>query len=162
MPNKFSYDCVHKKPPVPTVHDKPVQGLQSNKNFIISNAIENILSTAKQPPRDQDWIKKKDYGKTPEYIHKIKDNIDNEYKMIQNLHAEHQMQNDCLSEYEVEKIREGLKNKWNEINHEYQKLTHVKLVDTVGLKTRKEGYEKQLADIEADIKKLNKAYVFVE
>ena len=39
MPNKFSYDCTHKKAPVPTVNEKPVQGLQSGKNFIISNAI---------------------------------------------------------------------------------------------------------------------------
>ena len=41
----------------------------------------------------------------------------------------------------MNEIREGLKRKWNEVNHEYQKLTHVKLVDTVGLKARKE-YEK--------------------
>lgn len=65
MPNKFSYDCVHKKPPVPTVNDKPVQGLRSGKNFIISNAIENILSTSKQPHQETEWTKKKDYGKTP-------------------------------------------------------------------------------------------------
>lgn len=67
MPNKFSYDynCVHKKPPVPTVNEKPVQGLRSNKNFIISNAIENILSTSKQRPQETDWTKKKDYGTTP-------------------------------------------------------------------------------------------------
>lgn len=59
-------------------------------------------------------------------------------------------------------MREGLKRKWDEVNREYQKLTHVRLVDTVGLKTRKEGYEKDLAQIESDIKKLNKNYVFVE
>ena len=59
-------------------------------------------------------------------------------------------------------MREGLKRKWNELNHEYQKLTHVRTVDTIGLKARKEGYEKQLAFIEADIKKLNKQYVFIQ
>ena len=35
----FSYDCKHKKQPVPLVHEKPVMGQRSNKNFIISNAI---------------------------------------------------------------------------------------------------------------------------
>ena len=50
----------------------------------------------------------------------------------------------------------------DEINRQYQKMTHVKLVDTTGSKRRKEAYEKQLADIEADIKKLNKLYVFVD
>ncbi len=46
----FAYDCQHKKEPVPTVHEKPVHGLKSNKNFIVTNAIENILSTAKKSP----------------------------------------------------------------------------------------------------------------
>lgn len=62
----------------------------------------------------------------------------------------------------MREIRDGLKRKWDEINREYQKFTHVRLVDTTGLKRRKEGYEKELADIEADIKKLNKLYVFVD
>ena len=35
----FSYDCRHKKDPIPNVHDKPVHGLKSNKNFIVTNAI---------------------------------------------------------------------------------------------------------------------------
>lgn len=38
----------------------------------------------------------------------------------------------------------------------------MRLIDTVGLKRRKEGYEQQLKEIEEDIKKLNKAYIFVE
>lgn len=66
-----------------------------------------------------------------------------------------------LSEEEVRELREGLKNKWDEVNKKYQQLTHVRLVDTVGLKRKKEGYERQLKEIEDDIKKLNKAYVFV-
>jgi hypothetical protein len=44
----FSYDCKHKKDNVPRVHEKPVLGLKSNKNFIVTNAIENILSVAKK------------------------------------------------------------------------------------------------------------------
>lgn len=69
---KFSYDCQHKKDRVPCVHEKPVQGLKSNKNFIITNAVENILSTAKVPHQPTDYLKKKDYGKNPEYLDKIK------------------------------------------------------------------------------------------
>lgn len=68
----------------------------------------------------------------------------------------------CLSEEEVREIREGLKRKWDELNKEYQKKTHVRLVDTTGSKRRKEDYERELAAIEADIKKLNKLYVFVD
>ena len=66
-----------------------------------------------------------------------------------------------LTESEVREIRDGLKRKWDEINKEYQKITHVRIVDTLGLKTKKEKYEKELAEIESDIKKLNKLYIFV-
>lgn len=57
---------------MPRVNEKPVQGLKSNKNFIVTNAIENILSVAKKTEEPIDWQKKKDYGKQPEYLSKIK------------------------------------------------------------------------------------------
>jgi hypothetical protein len=44
-------------------------------------------------------------------------------------------------------MREGLKKKWAEINHEYQKETHVRLFDTHGIRVRKEDKEKQLKQI---------------
>ena len=33
-----------RKPKIPPPTEKPIMGLKSNKNFIISNAVENILS----------------------------------------------------------------------------------------------------------------------
>ena len=33
-----------KREPVPKKDEKPILGLKSNKNFIITNAVENILS----------------------------------------------------------------------------------------------------------------------
>ena len=66
-----------------------------------------------------------------------------------------------LSEKEVQELQEGLKMKWNEINHEYQKLTHIKVLDTIGLKRKKEGFEMHLSAIEKDLQKLNRAYLFV-
>ena len=56
--------------------------LKSNKNFIISNAVENILSAPKVMKQDDDWLTKKQYGQTPEYLTNIKGNIQTEYKMI--------------------------------------------------------------------------------
>jgi hypothetical protein len=85
----FSYDCKHKKDNVPKVTDKPVQGLKSNKNFIVTNAIENILSNAKKIADPIDWQKKKDFGRTPSYLNRIKENIQGEYQMIQNLHEKY-------------------------------------------------------------------------
>ena len=37
--------------------------------------------------------------------------------MIQTLHEENQKQTHALSEEEVMELKEGLKRKWNEINH---------------------------------------------
>ncbi len=40
-----------KKPTVPTIADKPIIGLKSNKNYITSNPIDNILiPTCKKAP----------------------------------------------------------------------------------------------------------------
>ena len=74
---------------MPKVGERPVQGMKSNKNFIVTNAIENILSVAKKTEGEPDYLKKKDFGRSPDYINKIKDNIQNEYTMIQNLHMQY-------------------------------------------------------------------------
>lgn len=46
---------------------------------------------------------------------------------------------------EIKKLRDGLKAKWDAVNKEYQNITHIKQIDTVGLKRKKEGCEKELA-----------------
>jgi len=44
-------------------------GLVSDKNFIVSNAVENILAAPKLPQNsDKDYLKKKNYGKVPNYL----------------------------------------------------------------------------------------------
>jgi len=54
-------------------------GLKSNKNFIVSNAVENILAPPKTIPTKSRYRNKKDYGKVPQYLKKIKENINTEY-----------------------------------------------------------------------------------
>lgn len=63
---------------------------------------------------------------------------------------------------EIKKLREGLRAKWNAVNKEYQNITHINKIDTVGLKRRKEGCEKELAQLEKDMEKLDKQYIFVD
>lgn len=36
--------------------------------------------------------------------------------MIRNLHEEHQVHKDSLSDEEINALREGLKRKWDEVN----------------------------------------------
>lgn len=62
-----------RKQAVPKRDEKPIHGLVSDKNFIVANAVENILAAPKLPARqDQDFLKKKTYGKVPKYVTKIK------------------------------------------------------------------------------------------
>jgi len=44
----FSYDLKYKKPNIPHLNEKPILGLRSNKNFIVTNAIETIISNARK------------------------------------------------------------------------------------------------------------------
>jgi hypothetical protein len=46
-------------------------GLRSTKNFIVTNAVENILAAPKTMPEERSWTGKKDYGRTPDYLTRI-------------------------------------------------------------------------------------------
>ena len=73
----FKYeDEDRKKPAVPKRDDQPIFGLKTNKNFITSNAVENIMSVPKKPEKNYVDTKKGDKnplepsGLEPKYIHK--------------------------------------------------------------------------------------------
>ena len=54
---------------MPKKDDKPIMGLVSDKNYIVANAVENILAAPKLPVnKDKDFLKKKTYGRTPMYL----------------------------------------------------------------------------------------------
>lgn len=46
---KFEYDPSFKKETIPKQADKPIMGLVSDKNFIVANAVENILAGRPSP-----------------------------------------------------------------------------------------------------------------
>ncbi|CAM9902989.1 unnamed protein product [Heterosigma akashiwo] len=51
----FKYEDKQKKPGIPSRDDKPVQGLQTTKNFITANAVETILQAPPfTPPESAD------------------------------------------------------------------------------------------------------------
>lgn len=70
---------------MPKRNDQPIYGLKSHKNFIVSNAIENILAVATVPHEEINWRQKTDFGQVPEYLQKIKDQINIEYEKILDL-----------------------------------------------------------------------------
>jgi hypothetical protein len=61
-------------------------GLKSEKNFINSNAVDVILMSPRYRKTEEvDYLKKSDYGKTPKYISKLKDLVENEYRSIREM-----------------------------------------------------------------------------
>lgn len=86
---------VEKKVAVPKRDEKPIQGLVSDKNFIVANAVENILAAPKLPGnKDKDYLKKKTYGKTPKYLTNIKNEIEDEYNLVREMLIEEQAEED--------------------------------------------------------------------
>ena len=78
---------------MPKRDDKPIQGLVSDKNYIVANAVENILAAPKvRENKEVDHTKKKTYGRVPKYIKKIKQEIDDEYQLIKDMQIEEEVQ----------------------------------------------------------------------
>lgn len=61
-------------------------GLKSDKNYITANAVDVILMQPKRKlTEEKNYLYKKTYGKTPSYISKLKDQIENEYTSIREM-----------------------------------------------------------------------------
>lgn len=157
---------VPKKPPIPQKSERPIMGLKTEKNYVVANAVEVILQPPKALPEPVNPLTKKNYGAVPRYLNTIKQEIDNEYETLQQLHREAEEENEkkryLMAAEEVKQLQDGLKKKWDAVNKEYQTVTHISKVDTQGLKRKKESCEQQLAQIEKDLALLSKPYVFVD
>jgi hypothetical protein len=166
-PSGFVYEDTSRKPSVPRRDEKPVLGLKTNKNFITSNAVDVILQVPQKPNfQEPNYLTKPDYGKVPEYLNEVKEEIWRENKMIDEYVAEigriqgvgrSSEEEESLEQFADEERAELLKNlkrKWDAVNAKYQTMCHQVKLDTVGKIKRKETLEKELDQLEADIKKL--------
>lgn len=156
-----------KKPGVPKMDDKPIQGLVSDKNFIVANAVENILAAPKLGGnKEKDMLKKKNYGKTPKYLTNIKNEIEDEYNLVREMQIEEQAEEDrrkyLMPDEERKELIGALKKKWEVLHIEYQKESHYRKLDTMGKASRKINLEKEMEQIEKDIRKLTKNYIFID
>jgi len=146
---------------VPGRKEKPVMGLKTTKDFLVANAVENILAVPGQrtnkPPQ---YMKKKDYGKVPEYLNHVKRDIEEEKRAIDDYfnmqRTEMQrVEGDPLPQAQRNDLLRKLKMKWAEVNKRYQKIAHNTILDTIGKVKRKEVLEKSLTQLEKDIKLLS-------
>ena len=166
-PEKIRSISEVKKPPVPTIADKPIMGLKSNKNYITSNAIDNILMpTRKKAKEEMDYLHKKYYGEVPPYLNKLKQKVKEEYDSIREMQRRNEEEDakrkKILSEEEVRTLREGLLKKLEQLKYLYGQITHKKKFDTLVLLKKKEGLEKEMAMVKKDLQSLNYKNVIVD
>ena len=110
------------KPKIPLKKDKPAMGLRSGTNFVKAN-----VNTAKQlkttgPFNPSGQFTKNDFGEVPEYIHKVRNEIECEKNYL-SLLSESQQPKDpkCPLDMELRtELLDSLKNKYDEINVEFQ------------------------------------------
>ncbi len=96
----------------------------------------------------------------------MKKEIDDEYQLVREMQIEEENERDkqkyLMQDEERQQLIEALKKKWEVVHKEYQQITHLSKIDTIGKKARKENCEKELAQLEKDIQKLSKNYIFVD
>lgn len=163
-PGKFHRATATKKPALPSKKDRPVYGLKSSKNFVVANAVENILAAPKPgKAMAADYLHKEDFGKVPAYLHEVKAEIAAEDEFVRGMleASEETGGGPRLSELpdsEREDLLEALKAKWDEVNKAYQLITFKRISSsnsTTGAIRRKEDCERQLAELERDIERLS-------
>lgn len=163
MSRKFKYEDT-RKPTVPDRRERPIMGIKTSKNFITANAVEAILQVPKSiEVGELNYMKKEDFGKVPDYLYEVKEEIRRENEMIDKYvkeqmgHVEEEPdQYDEISDQERNALITALKDKWDTVNATYQKLTHLTLLDTAGQIRRKETLEASMTALENDINQLQR------
>ena len=130
-----------KKPSIPSKDDKPIMGLKSDKNFITANAVDVILmATKKKPQTSTSYLSKKSYGKVPEYLSKIREDIEKEYKSIREMQIRNEEDEAKkklkLDTQEVDSLREGLQKRLAQLKKDYGNITHKTVFDTLVCKRK--------------------------
>ncbi|KAK3741307.1 hypothetical protein RRG08_034352 [Elysia crispata] len=177
LPTKetFKYpDEERRRPAVPSKDDTPLMGLKTTKNFICTNAVENITAVPKLPGKkyadtrhgdthdlvpsgyEPVYVHKKEFGEVPTYLTKRKEEIKRAQEEYDQYIAEHFRRGALrqLTEEERAAILDGLKTNWEDIHDQYQGLSVVP--DTAPKKNRKERMEAQMKQLERDIELFQK------
>ncbi|KAJ3126406.1 hypothetical protein HK098_007539 [Nowakowskiella sp. JEL0407] len=162
---KVTPDKTIRKAPVPKTPGKIPP--ETKKDFINLNILENVNSEAKKPVDNKPVYRQKpDYGKTPEYLEKKKQQLTEQAAKSAEADKESNSQKIrsdglvLLPESERLKILDGLKANWEKLNSDYQKLSLT--VDTVPKIARKVNMEQQLKQLETNIQKFSHPDILVD
>ncbi|KAI8894814.1 calmodulin-binding-domain-containing protein [Globomyces pollinis-pini] len=166
--SKGERDRVIRKAPLPEKNSAPIK--PCTKNFIEQNALDNINSMAKLGKgKSPMYLTKKDYGRTPDYLQKRIQEIEQAELQMANhlaLQQESKARDDLedqgivvLPDEERSRILQGLQANWEKLNKDYQKLSLT--VDTVPKIARKVNMEQQLKQYEELIDRFSHTNIHV-
>lgn len=151
------------KAPIPKKEEKPVMGLKTDKNFVVANAVENILAIPKkqtvQQPRA---VERADYGAVPEYIHKIKSELKTQYALVDSYKQRKAQEEERFAQLdaaELQSLKAGLQRRWEILNKEFQTMGFS--VETYSQKRHQDDVEVELRAVEAALQKINKPLIYI-
>ena len=105
------------------------------------------------------YVSKRDFGRVPDYLNDVKSAIEEE-KAVLREYLEEEVQYDEgptaveMPAKERRMLILKLKKKWDSVNHEYQKISHQTILDTINKLKKKEFFEASLESLEKTIEKL--------
>lgn len=153
------------KPPVPTQKEIPKTPSKQRRNFILENWKQAPLTKKLHPEKPVRWYTDKpDYGMTPEYIEKVKQEYRNEGQYWDDIRDSMEPEDTevrcrLLTEEEKQKILDGLNANLAENKKRYAALSFGQ--DHLSFRRRKERMENEAAQLEADIKTFSRQNVYI-
>eukprot|EP01064_Diplonema_japonicum_P030820 TRINITY_DN5327_c5_g1_i1.p1 TRINITY_DN5327_c5_g1~~TRINITY_DN5327_c5_g1_i1.p1 ORF type:complete len:259 (+),score=34.95 TRINITY_DN5327_c5_g1_i1:53-829(+) len=150
-----------KLPSVPKRTDKPVMGLITERNFVIANAVDNIMMAPKRPkPESIPATQLKNYGKVPSYLTRVKNEIKSENEHLAHLHGPGSYERMYeIPEEDKNDLIKKMKEKWEAVHRQYLAITFS--LDTISKVQRKEALEAELEQLEKAIAKMSKKIIYV-
>lgn len=113
--------------------------------------------------KELNYSRKEDFGKVPEYLSKVKEEIRRENDLIERYVRKQLGEVEAapedieeMSGQEKYELIDALKAKWDSVNAKYQRITHLVQLDTTGQVRRKETLEAELSALERDIERLER------
>jgi len=157
------------KAAVPKRDEKPVMGLKTDKNFVVSNAVETILTAPRQglaasrKAEDESAAVRRGFGEVPTYLNRVKGEIKAKQEAAEKeVAAVHHIEASKLtpmSDDEVVALRTQLKQRLLETTKQFQALSFT--LETRSQLKRKEMLEQNIRDLELGIAKLSRKHVLI-
>lgn len=168
---------------VPRHTEKATLAPRSSKEFVKTNRLEAVGTTARRVPSayidqvsgsnnrfgkaesglEPKYVKTATYGKTPKYLTQRKQDLE-ATRQAQTQAAQSSTSNSGLQQITTDEraaILDGLKANWESLHRDYQGLSM--FTDTIPKKTQRNTMEAQLNQLEADINKLERhKVIFVD